>query len=312
MENTRIMFFGTPEFAVRILETLVKDGYEVIATVSQPDRPVGRKKIIQPTPVHACSLEHGIPCLQPEKLSDIKDQILALSPDLFLTCAYGQFIPSSILSIPSKGCLNVHPSLLPKYRGGAPIQHAVMNGDQETGVSLMEMIAKMDAGQVFACYHTHIGEDETFFELNERLMDISCRLIHEQLPLYLKGELKGTPQDESQVVLGLNITKEEEKVSFQTEDIHRIYNHIRGLIEWPIAYGMLEGKRVKFCSVSKEVKEVNQQPGTVLGFDQDSMLVACSGGILHVHMIQMEGKKKMDARSFGNGYGHEVTGKVIE
>ena len=282
MKNTRIMFFGTPEFAVRILETLIRDGYDVIATVSQPDRPVGRKKIIQPTPVHACSNEHGIPCLQPEKLSDIREQIVSLSPDLFLTCAYGQFIPSSILSIPQKGCLNIHPSLLPKYRGGAPI------------------------------HHTHIGEDETFFQLNERLMDISCQLVHEQLPLYLKGELKGTPQDEDQVVLGLNITKEEEKVSFAQEDIHRIYNHIRGLIEWPVAYGMLEGKRVKFCSVSKQIKEIQDQPGTVLGFDQDSMLVACTGGILHVHMIQMEGKKKMDARSFGNGYGHEVTGKVFE
>ena len=312
MQNTRIMFFGTPEFAVRILETLVKDGYDVIASVSQPDRPVGRKKIIQPTPVHACSIEHGIPCLQPEKLSDLKDEITALSPDLFLTCAYGQFIPSSILSIPAKGCLNIHPSLLPKYRGGAPIQHAVMNGDKETGVSLMEMIPKMDAGQVFACYHTHIGEDETFSQLNERLMDISCQLVSQQLPLYLKGELKGTPQDEDQVVLGLNITKEEEKVSFEKEDIHTIYNHIRGLIEWPVAYGMLEGKRVKFCSVSKEVKEISEKPGTILGFDRNSMLVACTSGILHVHVIQMEGKKKMDAQAFGNGYGHEITGKVFE
>ena len=191
MKETRIMFFGTPEFAVRILETLVEEKYNVIATVSQPDRPVGRKHRIEPTPVHACSMKYDIPCLQPEKLKDISEEIKKYQPELIMTCAYGQFIPSSILSLPIKGCLNIHPSLLPKYRGGAPIQHAVMNGDTETGVSLMEMITRMDAGRIYACYHTEIGKDETFGEVNERLMDISCQLVKEQLPLYLEGKLEG-------------------------------------------------------------------------------------------------------------------------
>lgn len=311
MKETRIMFFGTPEFAVRILETLISEKYNVIAAVSQPDRPVGRKHRIEPTPVHACCNEHGINCLQPEHLKEIRDEIAALSPDLILTCAYGQFIPSSILNIPSKGCLNIHPSLLPKYRGGAPIQHAVMNGDAKTGVSLMEMIPQMDAGQIFACYPTEIGADETFSQLNERLMDISCQLVREQLPLYLEGKLTGTPQDESRVVLGLNITKEEEMVSFEKENLNTLYNHIRGLIEWPLAYGMLEEKRIKFTSVRKEEKAVSEKPGTVLGFDRDSMCISCDGGILHVMELQMEGKKRMNATAFRNGYENEVKGKVF-
>lgn len=312
MKETRIMFFGTPEFAVRILETLAQEKYNVVATVSQPDRPVGRKHRIEPTPVHACSLKYGIPCLQPEKLKDIKEEIEQYQPELIITCAYGQFIPSSILSLPSKGCLNIHPSLLPKYRGGAPIQHAVMNGDHETGVSLMEMITRMDAGRIFACYHTEIGDDETFGQLNDRLMDISCQLVKEQLPLYLEGKLEGTVQDENKVVLGLNITKEEEKVCFAEEDLSSIYNHIRGLIEWPLAYGMLDGKRVKFCKVRKEVKDIQDKPGTVLGFDKDSMCVACTGGVLHIVELQMEGKKRMQASAFKNGYASEVEGKVFE
>lgn len=312
MKETRIMFFGTPEFAVRILETLVEEKYNVIATVSQPDRPVGRKHRIEPTPVHACSMKYDIPCLQPEKLKDISEEIKKYQPELIMTCAYGQFIPSSILSLPIKGCLNIHPSLLPKYRGGAPIQHAVMNGDTETGVSLMEMITRMDAGRIYACYHTEIGKDETFGELNERLMDISCQLVKEQLPLYLEGKLEGKAQDEEKVVLGLNITKEEEKVSFADEDLTSLYNHIRGLIEWPLAYGMLDGKRVKFCRVRKEIKDIDNKPGTVLGFDSDSMCIACKGGILHVLELQMEGKKRMQASAFKNGYASEVEGKVFE
>lgn len=311
MENTRIIYFGTTEFAAAILKTMKEMNMNVVATVSQPDRPVGRKRRIEATPVHACSEEYGIECLQPEKLSDMKDVIASFSPDLIVTCAYGQFIPSSILSLPSLGCVNVHPSLLPKYRGGAPIQHAVMNGDEKTGVCLMEMTAKMDAGRIYACYPCEIGEDETYSQLNERLMTISCDMIRNELPRYINGELEGIPQDDSKVVLGLNITREEECVSFEKEDIHTIYNHIRGLNAVPGAYGILEGKRMKFYDVRKEVTEVSEQPGTVLGFDKKSMLVACKGGILHVLTLQPEGKKQMDANAFKNGSGAAAAGKVF-
>ncbi len=312
MNKPKIVFFGTPDFAVRILKTLIEEHYNVVAAVSQPDRPTGRKHKIVPTPVHALCMENDIPCIQPEKLAEEKETVLAYSPDLIITCAYGQFIPSSILKAPKYGCLNIHPSLLPKYRGGAPIQHAVMNGDSETGVSLMEMLTKMDAGRVFACVHTPIGEDETFYELNERLMDIACQMIRDYIPKYLNGELEGIEQDEDKVVLGLNISKEEEKVCFHTETLQAIYNHIRGLITWPLAYGLLDGKRMKFLKVRKAECDVSEEPGTVLGFENHAMLIACNGGILKVFEMQPEGKKAMDADAFKNGYAAETVGKVFE
>lgn len=310
--NTRIIFFGTPAFAAEVLKTLIEEKYNVVACVSQPDRPVGRKHRIEPTPVHQVCLEHNIECLQPEKLSFIKEQIASFQPDLLLTCAYGQFVPSSILSIPKMGALNIHPSLLPKYRGGAPIQHAVMNGDKETGVCLMEMVKKMDAGRIYACVRTPIGEDETFAELNSRLIQISCDLVKDALPKYLRGELPGEEQDEDKVVPALNITPEEEKISFQKEDLDHLYNHIRGLDDWPVAYGMLEGKRVKFYRVRKHNSDIKEMPGTILGFQDHAMQVACKGGVLNVFELQKEGKKKMTADAFHNGEGRNDIGKVFD
>lgn len=312
MNNSRIVFFGTPDFAMRVCKALIEHKYNVVAAVSQPDRPIGRKHQIQPTPVHALCNEFNIVCLQPEKLSLAKQEIADLKPDLILTCAYGQFIPTSILEIPSLGCINIHPSLLPKYRGGAPIQHAVMNGDKETGVCLMQMVKAMDAGVVYACQHVSIGEDETFAELNARLIEASIALIIEALPKYLAGELKGIQQDERAVVIAPNISREEEQVHFQSESLDELYNHIRGLIDWPIAYGMLEGSRIKFYKVRKENTEGTAPRGTILGFKDHVMEVACQGGILKVLELQMEGKKRIDADAFANGNGRELIGKVFD
>ena len=312
MEKPRMIFFGTPEFAVSILQTLIDMECYVVAVVSQPDRPVGRKHILTPTPVHALSEKYDIPCLQPEKLTEEVDLVLNYEPDLILTCAYGQFVPTSILSYPKLGCINIHPSLLPKYRGGAPMHHAIMAGENETGVSLMQMVKKMDAGKVYAQVHLNIGDDETQAELSERLNVASCQLLKDHLQEYIDGKLPGIEQDESKVIIGNNISREEEEVHFSQEDIHRIYDHIRGLIDWPIAYGMLDGKRIKFYKVRKELKEVQQSAGTVLGFHDHALEIACNGGILKVFELQMEGKKRMDADAFKNGYANEVVGKVFE
>ena len=170
MKKPRMIFFGTPEFAVSILQTVIDMECNVVAVVSQPDRPVGRKHVLTPTPVHALADQYDIPCLQPEKLTENIDMILDYQPDIILTCAYGQFVPSKILSYPKLGCINIHPSLLPKYRGGAPIHHAIMAGEKQTGVSIMKMVKKMDAGKVYAQVTLDIGEDETQAELSERLM----------------------------------------------------------------------------------------------------------------------------------------------
>jgi methionyl-tRNA formyltransferase len=268
--------------------------------------------VITATPVHQLCIENGIPCLQPEKLSLIKEEIQSYQPDLILTCAHGQFIPSSILAIPSLGCLNIHPSLLPKYRGGAPIQHAVMNGDTETGVCIQQMVKAMDAGDIYACRHVSIGEDETFSELNERLIAVSISLMNEMLPKYLAGELKGMPQDEAGIVLAPNISAEEEKVKFQEEDLDHVYDHIRGLIDWPIAYGIVDGVRIKFFRVRKANRmDEHAAVGTILGFADHAMEISCRGGILKVYELQMEGKKRMNADVFENGCGRELIGKVF-
>lgn len=311
MEKTRIVFFGTPAFAVNILQTLIDMGCNVVASVSQPDKPVGRKHIIEPTPIHALSIQNHIPCVQPEKLSKDITCVTQYEPDLIITCAYGQLVPEALLNYPKLGCINIHPSLLPRYRGGAPIQHALLNGDEKTGVCLMEMSKAMDAGKVYVRKEVEIDPDETMSELSERLNDVSCQILKEHLQEYIDGKLPGIPQDETNVVLAPTITKQQEQVHFHTEDIHTIYNHIRALIDWPIAYGVLDCKRIKFYKVRKEVVDVHEKPGTILGYQDHALLVACIGGILKVYELQMEGKKRMQADAFYNGYGKEVIGKVF-
>ena len=312
MNDTRILFFGTPDFACTVLQELAECRYDIIAVISQPDRPQKRKHILIPTPVHALADELGIPVLQPEKLKEAAEEIRSLAPDLIVTCAYGQFIPESILNIPPLGCLNIHPSLLPKYRGGAPIHHAIMNGDTETGVCLMEMVKKMDAGRVFDCIRVPVGEDDTQQALTVKLKEASAKLIRESLPKYLRGELEGIEQNEDEVVIARNISPEEEKVSFREGDVRKIYDHIRAMIDWPVAYGVLEGKRIRFHEARKEVCEVSEEPGTVLGFDKTAMRIAAEGGVIRILKLQPEGKKPMDAKAYANGAGRQTVGKVFE
>lgn len=312
MRNERIVFFGTPAFAVGILKMLLDEKYNVVAAVSQPDRPVGRKHKIEKTPVKVLCEEYGIPCLQMDHLKDEVDKVLAYEPDVIVTCAYGQIVPSSILEYPRLGCINVHPSLLPKYRGGAPMHFAILNGDEVTGVSLMEMTKKMDAGRVYAQVEVSIGKDETEAELEPRLLEASVTLLKENLPLYLEGKLPGVEQDESKVTFCHNISREMEKVSFQSEEVHTLYNHIRGLIDWPVPYGMVEGKRVKFYAVRMEEKDSGKPAGEILGFKDHAMEVAANGGVIRVLELQMEGKKRMSADAFANGYSAELTGKRFD
>ena len=312
MRNERIVFFGTPAFAVGILKMLLDEKYNVVAAVSQPDRPVGRKHKIEKTPVKVLCDKYGIPCLQMDHLKDEVDKVLAYEPDVIVTCAYGQIVPSSILEYPRLGCINVHPSLLPKYRGGAPMHFAILNGDEVTGVSLMEMTKKMDAGKVYAQVELPIGKDETEAELEPRLLEASVTLLKENLPLYLDGKLPGVEQDESRVTFCHNISREMEKVSFQSEEVHTLYNHIRGLIDWPVPYGMVEGKRVKFYAVRMEEKDSGKPAGEILGFKDHAMEVAANGGVIRVLELQMEGKKRMSADAFANGYSAELTGKRFD
>lgn len=312
MKNIRTVFFGTSDFAAAILKTLYEEGYQVVAAVSQPNRPSGRKNKIVPTPVAAYCAETGIPLLAPEKLRLETEAVLAYEPELVVTCAYGQMVPESILNYPSHGCVNVHPSLLPKYRGGAPMHHAVWSGDAETGVCLMQMVKAMDAGRVYARTVLPIGPDETMAELNLRLQAAACQLLKENLPLYLEGKLPGEEQDESGVVIARNIAREEEKISFQEEEMPELYNHIRALIDWPVSYGVIDGKRIKFHKVRREEESSAAEPGTVLGFADHAMRIACRGGVLRVLELQPEGRNRMNADAFANGAGRTLIGHRFE
>ena len=312
MKQTRIIFFGTTEFASGVLQTLIDEGYNVVAVVSQPDKPVGRKHTIQITPTHALADQYQIPVIQPDLLKEHVDDVLRYEPELILTCAYGQFVPVRILEYPRLGCINVHPSLLPKYRGGAPIHHAVMGGETETGVSLIQMTKAMDAGDIYARATTPLGKDETMAELNQRLLVLSKQLVKDNLEDYIAGKLVGEPQDDSKVILGLNITKEEEKVQFAVEDVQTLYNHIRGLIDWPMPYGVVDGKRIKFCKVRMRKEDHKAKPGEILGFKNHAMEVASIGGIIEVYELQPEGKSRMSADAYANGAGRNMIGKVFE
>lgn len=312
MDSVNVVFFGTTSFSTAVFSALLEKDYKVIAAVCQPDKPVGRKHTLQEPPVKQFASAHGIPVYQPVKLSAEADVVLNLKPDLIVTCAYGQLIPTSILNAPKYGCLNIHPSPLPKYRGGAPIQRAVMNGDATTEVCLMEMAERMDSGRVYARIPAEIGADETASELFDQLEEPARQLIKQYLPLYLNGELPGEEQDESRVVIAPNIKREEEQVQFQTEPLPQLYNHLRGLLEEPMGYGMLEGKRVKFAKVRKLEKSMNQPAGTILGFADHAMQVAAQGGILLVYELQMEGKSRLNADAFYNGSGRNLIGKRFE
>ncbi len=312
MTDLRIVFLGTPNFARGILESLIINHYNVVGVISQPDKPIGRKHEIKPTPVKELALEHDIPVFQPVKLKEESDVVLNLNPDLIITCAYGQIVPDDILASPKLGCINIHPSLLPKYRGGAPIQRAIWNGDTETGVCLMEMVKKMDAGRVYACEHHPIDKDITSSELFDELEQVSRKLLIDNLPLYIEGKLKGIEQDESKVVIARNIAKEEEQVYFDKEDVHEAYNHIRALIDAPIAYGVIEGKRMKFYEAKIEECETCSPYGVITSFTDGAMLVRCKGGMLKVYELQLEGKSKMKAKDFANGAGRQLVGKRFE
>lgn len=312
MSQEKMIFFGTGTFSCAILKALLDEKYNVTAAISQPDRPVGRKHKIEKTPIHAMCDNNGILCLQPEKLRAESHLVTDLKPDLILTCSYGQIVPDDILACPRLGCINIHPSLLPKYRGGAPMHYPILNGDSETGVSLMEMTHAMDAGKVYAQVKVPIGPDDTEADLEIRLRETSVEMVKKYLPLYIAGKLPGVPQDDSRATFCRNIPREMEQVHFQEEDIDHLYNHIRGLIDWPVPYGMLEGRRIRFYKVRKETGSVNQEPGTVLGFADHAMRVAANGGTVLIYELQMEGHKRMDADAFANGMAREVTGKRFE
>ena len=305
---TKIIFMGTPQFSVPILEGLVAAGYEVAAVVTQPDRPVGRKRTITPTPVKEAALRLAIPVLQPEKISGSPEveQIRELQPDLIVTAAFGQFLPEKLLQIPSHGAINVHASLLPKYRGGAPVHYSMIEGDQEMGVTIMEMIKKMDAGGIYSQAKLPITQQDDVGTMFEKLSLLGKELLLHTLPQILDGSLQPIPQVEAEVTFSPNITREQEAIDWQ-KTAAAIDCQVRGMRPWPIAFTMYEGQRWKLWAVTPLEEVTEAAPGTIIQRSKKELWIACGEGtVLAVNELQPAGKGRQAIAAFLNGTGQQV------
>ncbi|RXA70245.1 methionyl-tRNA formyltransferase [Enterococcus hirae] len=305
---TKLVFMGTPAFSVPILEGLLEEGYEVVAVVTQPDRPVGRKKIITPTPVKEAAVKHGLLVLQPEKISGSEEmeKIIALQPDVIITAAFGQFLPEKLLQSPVHGAINVHASLLPKYRGGAPVHYSIINGEKETGVTIMEMIKKMDAGGIYAQESLPITKQDDVGTMFEKLSALGKQLLLKTLPDILNGNLSPRPQDESKVTFSPNITREQEAIDWN-KTAEEIDNQVRGMRPWPIAFTTYEQTRWKLLNVEALAEKTTAEPGTIIKKDKKNLWIACGKQtVLAIKELQPAGKGKQAINEFLNGSGQQV------
>lgn len=310
MSKPRIIFMGTPNFACGMLDTLMELKANVVAVVSQPDKPVGRKKELQEPPVKRCAKGYNIPVLQPEKIKEDYEMVLSYKPDLVITCAYGQLVPEELLNSPQYGCLNIHASLLPRYRGGAPIHMAVINGETKTGITLMRMVKKMDAGAILGQKSVPIEVEDTTESMYDKLEKLGKELLSESLDDFFAGKLKEVEQNEREVTYAWNITKEQEFVSFN-RPVEAVYNHIRGLISWPVGHGIVKDKKVKFHQVSYVKKPHNEAFGKIKGLYEEHLMIAAQDGYILVSSLQMEGKSKVGAKEFYNGVGKSLVGECF-
>lgn len=300
----KVVYMGTPDFAVPPLRALVKAGYEVVAAVTQPDKPKGRSKTLLPPPVKEEALKYNIPVYQPLKVREpeFMETLKNLAPDVIVVAAFGQIIPKAILDLPEFGCLNIHASLLPKYRGAAPIQQAVINGDKEAGVTIMKMGTGLDTGDMISRASVLLAEDETGGSLFDRLSELGAELLIETLPSVFDRTAVYEPQpEESPTPYAGMITKQMGLLDFQ-KDAETLECLIRGLNPWPSAYTYLNGKTLKIwkAAVEKSGSEP-KEPGTVIKADKDGVHVACGKDILVLQEVQLEGKKRMDAAAFLRG-----------
>jgi methionyl-tRNA formyltransferase len=300
---TKIVFMGTPDFSVPILQQLIKDGYDVIGVVTQPDRPVGRKRVLTPPPVKVEALKHSIPVFQPEKIRQEEEleKILSLNPDLIVTAAFGQILPNKLLEAPKYGCINVHASLLPELRGGAPIHYAIMQGKQKTGVTIMYMVEKLDAGDILTRIEVPIAEEDNVGTLHIKLSTAGAKLLAETLPLLLEGRLTPKPQNNEEATFAANIKREQEKINW-TKTGEEIFNHIRALNPWPVAFTTVNGQVLKIWRSEKVSGQKMEVPGTIINIESDGFSVS-TGNETAIKIIELQpsGKTKMMSDQFLRG-----------
>lgn len=291
----RIIFMGTPEFAVPGLLKLIEEGHEIAAVVTQPDRKKGRGKTVSFPPVKKVAVEKGIKTMQPARIKkqEALEEIRKTGADLFVTCAYGQILPKELLDMPAYGCINVHASLLPKYRGAAPIQRAIMNGETTTGITTMMTDAGMDTGDILLKKEVAIDEKANAGDMHDILMHEGALLLVKTLDRLAEGNLKPVPQDDARATYAPMIKKGEGLVDWDMP-CKKVHDNIRGLTPWPGSFTFHEGKRLKILSTGYNEKEHDLEPGTIAEASNDSLSVACGSGMLEIYRLQFENCKAMD------------------
>lgn len=303
MNNFKIVFMGTPDFACNVLKSLIDNEYNVSLVVSQPDKYVGRKHILTNTPVKQLAIDNNIEVFQPEKIRSDYQKIVDINPDLIITCAYGQIIPEELINLPKYGCINVHASLLPKYRGGAPIHWAKINGEKKTGVTIMYMDKNMDSGDIISQEELVINNEDTTESLFDKLSILGANLLIETLPSILENNNNRIKQDETLVSYAYNIKREDERINFDDYGVN-IINKIRGLYSWPLANMEIDGIEYKILNAKFEEKKINSV-STIVEIDKNKFGISCKDGVIYITDIKPFGKKAMDIKSFLNGINKE-------
>lgn len=311
-KNVKVVFMGTPVFAVPILDFLIKE-YNVVLVVSQPDREKNRKKELLPTPIKKLAIDNNIDVMQPIKIKENIKDILNYDPDIIITCAYGQIVPVDILNYPKYGCINVHGSLLPKLRGGAPIHHSIINGDKETGITIMYMDEKMDSGDIISQRKIDILESDILDTLYEKMSYLGRDLLKDTLPSIIGGTNDRIKQNSDEVTFGFNITKEEEKIDFN-KNAEDIRNLVRGLNSVPGAYCILDDKRLKIYDIDILKDKSNLEPGTIKVINNNEFIICTNDYDISVKDLKLEGKKRCLIKEFLNGINNkkEYEKKVLK
>ncbi len=303
----RIVFMGTASFSLAVLKMLIEEDYNIVGVVTQPDRYVGRKKVLTMPDVKVEALKYDIPVIQPARIKEDYQAVADLKPDLIITAAYGQIVPQAVLDIPRLGCINVHASLLPLYRGGAPVHQAIIDGQEKTGVTIMYMVKKMDAGDMIAQKETPILEEDTVGILYDRLSDLGAELLKETLPDILKGINQRIPQDENLVTYAPTLSREDERLDWNMS-ARQVYNKVRGTNPWPGSYTTYQGKTVKIWAGQVHQCEnamkhhAHQDNGTIVKIFKDAIGVKVNDGVYLITELQLEGKKRMSVKDYLNGH----------
>lgn len=316
VKNMRIVFMGTMDFAVPILKAL-DERYEVVLVVTQPDRPSGRKHELKASSVKEYAISRNLPVFQPERIRKDYQPVIEASPDVIVVAAFGQMIPKAVLEYPKYKCINVHASLLPKYRGGSPMQKSITEGDRETGVSVMYMADKMDAGEILSQRAIPITDQDTLGSIENKLAIIGSELLMETLPKVFEGSIQSIPQNEDEVTFAYNIKREEEFVDF-SKTAKQVFDHVRGFNPRPIACTTIDGMELKLLEVQPVYEDMTPYAESVTGeivkITKSDVFVKASDGLVALKLIQLQGKKPMEVKAWLNGSGKSIlsVGKIFK